>query len=337
MRIAVIGAKGSVGHTILQLLIERNFPITHVSALGSHRSVGKAVSMGDETLSLQDAETFDFESVDLVFSATPTEVSRRLLPRAIQAGARVIDKSAAFRMKPECPLIVPEVNGDLLNVDSSDLIASPNCVAIPLTVVLAPFHHAAILERVVVSTYQSVSGMGRKGMDELYSQTRAGLMSDKPSPQVFQKPIAFNVLPQIGEIGTDGWSDEETKIREESRKILDLPSLPLTITAVRVPVFIGHSMAVTITLQEPLSLQEARQLLKEAPGISYQGSTESATPITTPLETVGTDAVFITRLRKDSSVPSGFCFWVTCDNLRKGAALNAIQIAESVIEARTSL
>jgi aspartate-semialdehyde dehydrogenase len=333
MRIAVLGATGSVGRGILQLLDERLFPLRDVVALGSQGSVGRQVSMGGTILSVISAETFDFSHVDLVFSAVPAGVAERLLPKALKAGAQVIDKSSAFRMKPGVPLVIPEINGEDLITSESRLIASPNCIVIPLALALAPLHQEASLRRLFVSTYQAVSGVGRKGMDELYGQTRAILMVDQPQRTVFQKQIAFNVIPQIGAIDSDGWSDEETKVREEIQKIFrTLPSDPIdvAVTAVRVPVFIGHSMAVVAEFDDVLPVSVAQKLLSHASGIQMMERPKTEGGIVSPLETVGNDEVFVCRLRKASENPKALSFWVSCDNLRKGAALNAIQIAEAL-------
>lgn len=336
MRVAVLGATGSVGRAILQLLDERTFPAKEVIALGSAASVGRQVSMGDTVLTVQEGEKFDFSCVDFVFAATHAEVAKRLLPRAVAAGARVVDKSSAFRMNADVPLVVPEVNRHLLTA-SPQLVASPNCVVIPLVLALAPLHREAGLKRLLLSTYQSVSGVGKKGMDELYGQTRAILMTDPAIPKVFSQPIAFNVIPQIGDINSQGWTDEEIKIQEETQKILggievEQPStlktpIGIAVTAVRVPVFIGHSFSVFAEFETPLSEKAARHLLSDAPGLNAFARQGKGM---TPLEVIGEDEAFVSRLRVDLSVPHGLCFWVTCDNLRKGAALNAMQIAEEL-------
>ena len=321
LRIAVLGATGSVGRTILSLLDTLNVGVEEIFALGSSQSKGKQVSFGDQDLTVLATEDFNFKGIDWVLSATPVATARVILPRAMKEGARVIDKSSAFRMSPSVPLVIPEVNGDLLR-DYPPLIASPNCVAIPLALTLAPFTKVTGLERLFVSTYQSVSGVGRRGMDELFSQTKSILMTQAPSHGVFEKQIAFNVIPQIGSIGNDGWSDEESKIREETRKILSLSEdLPISVTTVRVPVLIGHSIAVTAVFHDDISVGVARGLLKGAPGVIFVDRVEG---VTTPLEATGEDVAFVSAVRQDD--PRTLSFWVTCDNLRKGAALNAVQL-----------
>jgi aspartate-semialdehyde dehydrogenase len=333
MRVAVLGATGSVGRAILQILDQRGFPAGEVVALASQKSAGRQVSMGDTVLTLDDGDTFDFKGVDLVLSATHADVAKRLLPRALEAGARVVDKSSAFRMQKGVPLVVPEVNRHLLAA-SPPLVASPNCVVIPLAMALAPLHAEAGLKHVVVSTYQSVSGAGQKGMDELYAQVRTVLMAEKPQAGVFAKPIAFNVLPQIGDVDEAGWTDEELKIQKETVKLLGSAAqsgaqspFAVTVTAVRVPVFVGHSMAVCATFEEPLSAKTARGLMNKTDGVRMF---ERGKGLLTPLDVAGEDEVFISRVRQDSGVDNTLSFWVSCDNLRKGAALNAVQIAEEM-------
>ena len=324
MRIAVLGATGLVGRAILRLLDERSFPHTQVVALASPQSVGRQVSMGDTTLTLQNAELFDFAGINLVFSAVPSAVARRLLPQAIAAGARIIDKSSAFRKDPTAPLVVPEVNGHLITPQTR-VVASPNCVAIPLSMALFPLHREAGLHKVVVSTYQSVSGAGHGALDALYSETKTVLMADVPTAKVFPRPIAFNAIPSIGDFESDGTTGEENKTASETARILGTQA-PLAVTSVRVPVFVGHAMAVYAEFQEPLALNHAYAFFKEIPGLSVTPLNKPQS-YTCPLDCAGEDQVFISRLRQAPS-ENALMFWVTCDNLRKGAALNAVQIGE---------
>ena len=334
MRVAVLGATGSVGRAIVGLLHERQFPCETVVALASPLSVGRKISMGDADLTVASAETFDFSGTDLVFSAVSAGLAKRYIPRALKAGCRVIDKSSAFRMEASVPLVIPEVNGHLLDTDPH-LIASPNCVVIPLLTALAPLCEWAQLVRLGVSTYQSVSGAGKAGMDVLYDQMRTLLMAGSPRPSLFSHPIAFNVIPQIGDLDDTGWSDEERKIQQETHKLLKSvgplyenspPSI--SVTSVRVPVLIGHSASVVAEFEEDFPLKKARSLWGQAPGVRL--CTSPLTDIT-PLESVGEDEVFVSRVRGIHGSSRGVCFWMVCDNLRKGASLNAVQIAENLV------
>ena len=332
MRVAVLGATGSVGRCIVQLLHERHFPACEVIPLASPSSEGRKISMGEKDLNVRAAQGFDFTGVDLLFSAAGAEVAKRYVPLALKAGARVIDKSSAFRMDPGVPLVIPEVNGHLVSA-KTPLVASPNCIVIPLVSALAPLCKAGRLVRLVVSTYQSVSGAGKKGMDALYDQTRALLMAGVPKPGIFSHPIAFNVIPAIGEVDGEGWSDEETKIQQETAKILDnLPEIhkcrgvQMSVTAVRVPVLIGHGLSVMAEFEEAFSPKTAQSLLSKAPGLCVFPKAKGGV---TPLEGVGDDQIFVSRMRAVHGSSCGVSFWMVCDNLRKGAGLNAVQIAES--------
>lgn len=327
-RVAVLGATGNVGRAVLSILEERRFPAKEVVALASEDSLGKQVSFGEgKVLPVTSLKSFDFTGIDLVFSAATSGLAQRFVPQALQAGACVVDKTACFRMEPHVPLVVPEVNGHLLK-NPAQIFANPNCVVIPLVMALWPLHQEARLKRVVVATYQSVSGAGRDAMDELYTQARASLMNSPLPKKVFSKQILFNLIPEIGEMNFKGWSEEEEKIMEEVQKIMGF-AVPFTITCVRVPVFIGHAAAVFVEFEEELSVGTARHLLERMPGLKVSRS--QANSAVTPVDCVGEDAVFVSRLRRDKSVPYGLAFWIACDNLRKGAALNAVQIAEALI------
>ncbi|MEB3701463.1 Aspartate-semialdehyde dehydrogenase [Candidatus Bealeia paramacronuclearis] len=324
-RIAVIGATGNVGREVLSTLAELEFPVEKLHAVASSRSLGSQVSFGeDDVLTVESIESFSFKGIDLAFFCTDSKVSETYIPKALEKGCKVIDKSTAFRMKSDVPLVVPEVNGDILNADIQ-LVANPNCVVIPVVMALKAFEEPG-LKRVVLSTYQSVSGAGREAMDELFNQTRAVYVNDVSKPEHFPKPIAFNVIPQIGNINTHGHTSEEVKIREETQKILST-ELPMAVTCVRVPVFIGHSISVAVEFESPLALGEALSLFREMPGLSIVDHRVDGGYVT-PTECVGEDNVFISRVRQDKSVENGLLFWLVADNLRKGAALNAVQIAE---------
>lgn len=329
-RVAVIGATGNVGREVLSLLHERHFPMKEVVALASEESLGKKVSFGDDhVLWITSLKSFDFQEGDLVFSAATSGLAQRIVPQALEAGAWVIDKTACFRMEKNVPLVVPEVNGHLVKKDPSQhLFANPNCVVIPLVLALWPLHQEAGLKRVVVATYQSVSGAGKDAMEELYGQTRASLMNSPLPKKVFDQQIAFNLIPQIGDLTLKGWSEEEEKVMEEVQKIMGF-DLPISVTCVRVPVFVGHSAAVFAEFERELPVGTARHLWEHMPGLEISRSSDRKA--VTPVTCVGEDAVFVGRLRRDRSVPHGLAFWVTCDNLRKGAALNAVQIAEALI------
>ena len=329
-RIAVVGATGNVGRELLNILEERMFPADEVFAVASRRSHGKEVSYGDRTLKCHDIEQFDFTQVDLVLMSAGGATAKEWAPKIAKAGAITIDNSSAWRMDPDVPLVVPECNGEaVMGYEKKMIIANPNCSTAQLVVALKPLHDAVGITRVVCSTYQSVSGAGKEAMDELWNQTRGVFVNDEPTPEVFQKEIAFNVIPQIDVFMDDGFTKEEWKMRVETKKILD-ESIELVATCVRVPVFVGHSEAVNVELAGPLSAKKAKEILRESPGIMLVDDPEDELYIT-PKECVGEWATYISRVRKDPTVENGIAFWCVSDNLRKGAALNAIQIAEELL------
>lgn len=330
LKIAVVGATGNVGRQVLSLLAERDFPIASLDAVASAQSAGRPISFGEsQTLKVKPLQGYAFDRVDLAFFCAGGAISKQYIPLALERGAAVIDKSSCFRLAPQVPLVIPEVNSALLTATPpTKMIANPNCVAIPLGVVLHAINQASPIERVVVSTYQSVSGAGKEAMDELFHQTRAIFANQDVRPQVFKKPIAFNVIPQIGEFEDTGMTGEEDKIVREISKIFH-NAFQITVTSVRVPVFIGHSMAVNIQLKEPLSPSDARKALEQMRGVMVVDRRAHETYVT-PLDVAGEDEIFVSRIRQDSTVPHGLNVWVSCDNLRKGAALNAVQIAEQL-------
>ena len=329
-RIGVVGATGNVGRELLNILEERMFPADEVFAVASRRSLGKEVSYGDRTLKCHDIEQFDFTQVDLVLMSAGGATAKEWAPKIAKAGAITIDNSSAWRMDPDVPLVVPECNGEaVMGYEKKMIIANPNCSTAQLVVALKPLHDAVGITRVVCSTYQSVSGAGKEAMDELWNQTRGVFVNDEPTPEVFQKEIAFNVIPQIDVFMDDGFTKEEWKMRVETKKILD-ESIELVATCVRVPVFVGHSEAVNVELAGPLSAKKAKEILRESPGIMLVDDPEDELYIT-PKECVGEWATYISRVRKDPTVENGIAFWCVSDNLRKGAALNAIQIAEELL------
>jgi aspartate-semialdehyde dehydrogenase len=332
-KVAVVGATGNVGHEILNVLAERKFPADTVKALASSESIGRQVSYGeDDILDVEDLDSYSFEGTDIAIFSTHSNIAKKYVPRAAKAGCFVIDNSSAFRMEPDVSLIVPEVNGDLLlQSRDANIVSNPNCVAIPLTLGLKPLKDEVGIKRVVASTYQSVSGAGRAAMDELFNQTRSVYVNDPLARTVFTKQIAFNVIPHIDTIDeATGHTGEEAKIIAETQKILEQPDLGVAVTAVRVPVFIGHAIAVNVELENAMSVGEARALLREAPGVSVIDMRADEGYVT-PVEAAGEDTVYISRIRGDESVPYGLQFWVVADNLRKGAAVNAVQIAERFI------
>ena len=330
-KIAVVGATGAVGRQVLQILAERNFPVGCIVALASDQSKGKQVSFGeDRVLDIEPLSAYDFNGTHITFFAAGGKISRQYVPLAMKAGSYVIDKSSVFRMQKDVPLIVPEVNGPLLHDANVRLIANPNCVATPLGLALKALETVSPLKRIVVSTYQSVSGKGRRAMDELFRQTKAIMVGNPVISEEFPKQIAFNLIPQIDDFYEDGSTGEETKVIQETQKILGLPNLPIAITCVRVPVFIGHSMAVNVTFEGPVTLPLVRQAFKKMPGVMVMDNPEQGI-YATPLDAAEDDNVLISRLRKDASVPHGLSFWLVSDNLRKGAALNAVQIAETLL------
>jgi aspartate-semialdehyde dehydrogenase len=328
-RVAVVGATGNVGREILNILAERQFPLAEVAAVASARSTGDEVDFGEsgETLKVKNLDHFDFAGWDMALFAAGSDISRVHVPRAAQAGCTVIDNSSLYRMDPDVPLIVPEVNPEAIaGYTARNIIANPNCSTAQLVVALKPLHDAATIKRVVVSTYQSVSGAGKAGMDELFEQSRNIFVGDGNEPVKFPKQIAFNVIPQCGDFNDDGATTEEWKLVVETKKILD-PAIKLTATCVRVPVFVGHSEAVNIEFERELSAAQARAILREAPGVMLVDKREDGGYVT-PVECVGDYATFVSRVREDPTVDSGLSLWVVSDNLRKGAALNAVQIAE---------
>ncbi len=326
-KVAVVGATGNVGHELLSILDERKFPASDVIALASSRSVGREVSYGDHDLKVQDLATFDFKGVDIVLSSPGGKVSAEYSPKAAKAGAVVIDNTSYWRMDPDVPLVVPEVNPDAIaGFSKKNIIANPNCSTIQMVVALKPLHDAATIKRVVVSTYQSVSGSGKAAMDELFNQTKGIYVNQPAEPDVYPKQIAFNVIPQIDVFMDDHMTKEEWKMVVETKKILD-PKIKVCASCVRVPVFIGHSEMVNVELENELSAKEAKSLWREAEGVSVI-DLESDIEFVTPQEIQGEDAVFISRIREDVSVENGLNFWCVSDNMRKGAALNTVQIAE---------
>jgi aspartate-semialdehyde dehydrogenase len=329
-KVAVVGATGNVGAEMLNILNERNFPVSDVIALASERSVGKEVSFGDKDLKVQDLAKFDFKGVDIVLSSPGAKVSEHYSPIAAKAGAVVIDNTSHFRMDDDVPLVVPEVNPqDLSWHTKRNIIANPNCSTIQMVVALKPLHDVAKIKRVVVSTYQSVSGGGREAMDELFNQSRKFYMADSVEPSVFTKQIAFNVIPQIDTWMDDNRTKEEWKMTVETNKILD-PNIKVCANCVRVPVFIGHSEMINVEFENPITPKEAMQLWRKASGVTVI-DLDSDMGFVTPVEVAGEDDVFISRVRKDDTVANGLNFWCVSDNLRKGAALNAIQIAETLV------
>ena len=328
--IVVVGATGNVGREMLNILAERQFPVAKITALASRRSLGTEVSFGDETLTTKDLDTFDFTGWDIALFAIGSDATKKYAPVAAAAGCVVIDNSSLYRYDPDVPLVVPEVNADaVLGYAKKNIIANPNCSTAQMVVALKPLHDRAKIKRVVVSTYQSVSGAGKSGMDELWDQTKAiyNPTSDV-KPETFQKQIAFNVIPHIDVFMEDGSTKEEWKMVAETKKIVE-PSIKVTATCVRVPVFVGHSEAINIEFEEFLDEGEARDILREAPGIMVIDKRESGGYVT-PIEAVGDFATFISRIRQDSTLDNGLNLWCVSDNLRKGAALNAVQIAETL-------
>jgi len=329
-KVAVAGATGNVGREMLNILDERKFPADEVVALASRRSVGTEVSFGDRTLKVKALENYDFSDVDICLMSAGGEVSKEWSPRIGAQGAVVIDNSSAWRYDADVPLIVPEVNADAVGgFTKKNIIANPNCSTAQLVVALKPLHDKATIKRVVVSTYQSVSGAGKEGMDELFAQTKAVYTASDLITKKFPKRIAFNVIPHIDVFMEDGYTKEEWKMVAETKKILD-PKIKLTATCVRVPVFIGHSEAVNIEFEKPISVDEAREVLRKAPGCIVIDKREPGGYVT-PYESAGEDATYISRIREDATVENGLALWCVSDNLRKGAALNAIQIAECLI------
>ena len=328
-KVAVVGATGNVGREMLSVLAERQFPVSEVVALASTKSVGTDVSFGDKILKVKALDYYDFKGTDVVLMSAGGKVSKEWSPKIAAAGAIVIDNSSTWRMDREVPLVVPEVNAAALDGIKKGIIANPNCSTAQLVVALKPLHDEAQIKRVVVATYQSVSGAGKDAMDELFRQTRAVFVADPIETHKFTKQIAFNVIPHIDVFMDDGYTKEEWKMMVEVQKILD-PDIQVNVTCVRVPVFIGHSEVVNIEFEKPITAQRARAILREAPGCLVIDKHEDGGYIT-PIEAAGEDATYISRIRKDATVENGLCMWVVSDNLRKGAALNAVQIAECLI------
>ncbi|HEX9769763.1 MAG TPA: aspartate-semialdehyde dehydrogenase [Kiloniellales bacterium] len=330
--VAVVGATGAVGREILTTLAEREFPVSDVVALASERSAGGIVSFGEhEELKVQDLAGFDFRGIDIVLSSPGAKVSAEHSPRAAAAGAVVIDNTSQFRMDPEVPLVVPEVNPEaIVGYRKRHIIANPNCSTIQMVVALKPLHDLARIRRVVVATYQSTSGAGKEAMDELFNQTRGIFVNEPVRPELFTKQIAFNVIPHIDVFMEDGATKEEWKMVVETKKILD-PTIKVQATCVRVPVFIGHCEAINVEFEDPIDEEDARDALRGQPGVTVIDHRLDEGYVT-PAEAAGEDAVFVSRLRTDPTVEYGLSMWVVSDNLRKGAALNAVQIAERLVE-----
>ncbi len=330
LKIAVVGATGNVGREILNILDERMFPCEEVVALASRKSIGRELSYGDKLLKVKDLETYDFNGTDIALFSAGSKISEKYGPIAAKSGTVVIDNSSFWRYHDDVPLIVPEVNPDaVVDFKKRGIIANPNCSTAQLVVVLKPLHDVAKINRVVVSTYQSVSGAGNAAMEELFNQTKGIFVNQAPEPENFTRQIAFNVIPHIDVFMDDGYTKEEWKMLSETKKIVD-KNIKLTATCVRVPVFVGHSEAVNIEFEKSISPEKARSILRKAPGVMLVDDPEDEKYIT-PLECVGDYATFVSRVRVDSTVKNGLSMWVVSDNLRKGAALNAVQIAELLI------
>ena len=330
-KVAVVGATGAVGHEMLGILAERGFPADEVVALASENSVGKEVSFGDaRVLKVASLDGYDFAGTDIALFSPGARVSAVHAPRAAEAGSIVIDNTSHFRMDADVPLVVPEVNGeDIAGYARRNIVANPNCSTIQLVVALKPLHDLATIERVVVATYQSVSGAGRASMDELFEQTKTMYAGETKAPENFTKRIAFNVIPHIDIFMPDGATKEEWKMVNETKKVLD-PAIEVVATCARVPVFVGHAEAVHLAFAHAIDEDEARETLREAPGVVVIDDRDDGGYIT-PIECVGEDAVYVSRIRTDATVANGLCLWVVSDNLRKGAALNAVQIAEELV------
>ena len=327
-KVVVAGATGNVGREMLNILAEREFPVAEIAALASRKSLGTEVSFGDKTLKTKDLDTFDFAGWDIALFAVGSEATKVYAPKAAAAGCVVIDNSSLYRYDPDVPLVVPEVNPDaVLDYKKKNIIANPNCSTAQMVVALKPLHDRARIKRVVVATYQSVSGAGKQGIDELWNQTKGVYVpGQEVAPKKFTKQIAFNVIPQIDVFMDSGETKEEWKMVAETKKILD-KKIRVTATCVRVPVFVGHSEAVNVEFEEPLDWEEATDILREAPGVMVVDKREPGGYIT-PIECVGEYATYVSRIRQDSTVENGLSMWVVSDNLGKGAALNAVQIAE---------
>ena len=331
IKVAIVGATGNVGRELLNIMDERDFPAAEVYALASRRSKGREVSYGDKTLKCEVLDDFDFSKVDVVLMSAGGTLSKEWAEKIGKQGAIVIDNSSAWRMDPDVPLVVPEVNGeDVLGYDKKMIIANPNCSTAQLVMALKPLHDAAKIKRVVVSTYQSVSGSGKAGMDELWNQTKGIFVNDAPEPEEYPRQIAFNAIPMIGSFREDGFTDEEAKMWNETHKMID-PNIKLTVTCVRVPVFVGHSESVNIEFDEAITPEQAREALRNFDGVQVIDNPEEDQYIT-PVECKGEWDTFVSRIRVDNTVEHGLSLWVVADNLRKGAALNTVQIAEELIK-----
>ncbi len=330
-KVAVVGATGNVGRELLSILAERKFPVDEIVGLASGRSAGTEVSFGeDDIVTVQDLDKFDFKGTDFVLSSAGAKISADFAPRATKAGAIIIDNTSHFRMDPDVPLVIPEVNAHAIaGYTKKNIIANPNCSTIQMLVALKPLHDLAKITRIVVATYQSVSGAGKEAMDELFVQTRGIYVNDAMTKEQFTKQIAFNVIPHIDVFMDDGMTKEEWKMMVETKKILD-PAIKVTATCVRVPVFIGHAEAVNVEFERPITAAKARDVLRKAPGVSVVDH-HSDDGFVTPAECVGEDNVFVSRIREDQTVENGLNLWVVADNVRKGAALNAVQIAERLV------
>lgn len=330
VNVAILGATGRVGQELIKVLEERKFPVNEFRPLASARSKDAKITFNGKEYPVQEPSEAAFKGIDIVLASAGTEISEQLSPLAVKQGACVIDNSNAFRMDPEVPLVVPEVNGHTLK-DHKGIIANPNCSTSQLVVVLKPLHEAAGLKRVIVSTYQSVSGAGKEAMDELELQTKALSCGQDYKPQVFQRQISFNLIPHIDKFMPNGYTKEEMKVVQETQKILGLPNLPVTCTAVRVPVFVGHSESVLVELEKPLTAQQAKDILSKAEAVEVVDDPAQAV-YPTPLEAAGSDPVYVGRIRPDTSSENGLNLWVVADNLRIGAALNAVRIAEYLVQ-----
>src|SRR5690606_27830282 len=330
-RVAIVGATGNVGREMLNVLAERQFPADEVFPIASRRSIGTEVSYGDKTLKCFDLEQFDFTRADFCLMSAGGTVSKEWSPRIAATGCTVIDNSSAWRYDQDVPLVVPEVNADAVrSFTRKNIIANPNCSTAQMVVVLKPLHDYATIKRVVVATYQSVSGAGKEAMDELWNQTKGKYVpGSEVEAKKFPKEIAFNVIPHIDVFMEDGYTKEEWKMLAETKKILD-PKIKVTATCVRVPVFVGHSEAVNIEFAKPITVEEARNVLREAPGIMVVDKREAGGYVT-PIEAAGEYATYVSRIREDTTVENGLAMWIVSDNLLKGAALNAVQIAETLI------
>lgn len=331
LKVAVVGATGNVGRELLALLAELKFPVSEIAAIASRRSLGREVSFGDKTLKCQALDYFDFTGWDICLMSAGGATSKEWSPKIAAQGCLVIDNSSQWRMDPDVPLVVPEVNPDAaMGYKKKMIIANPNCSTAQLVVALKPLHDLATITRVVISTYQSVSGTGKEAMDELWTQTRGIFVNDPVKTEVYPKQIAFNVIPHGGDFMEDGYTTEEFKLVAETKKMLD-PTIKVTATVVRVPVFVGHSEAVNIEFENPISEEAAREVLEEAPGLVVMDRREAGGYMT-PVEAAGEFPVYVSRIRTDPTVENGLAMWVVADNLRKGAALNAIQIAQLLVE-----